>query len=145
MAAINITPLVDVVLVMLIIFMVVSPGNPMYVPNAVPKPADIEESAALTSEQLVLELYADGSALLNRNPVKRTEFADAFHKLIETRTDKKLFLAIQDEVPYGQVVDWMGAARAYGASLVAIEIKPPEAAPQPGALPGLPTPPPPAK
>lgn len=143
-AGINITPLVDVVLVLLIIFMVISPGNSVYIPNAVPKPADIEDSAALANEQLVLELLSDGTVLLNRTAVTRREFTDAFRKLMETRTDKKLFVAAADEVPYGEVVNWMSAARSLGASMVAIQIKAPEgeggATPTPGAPPAPATP-----
>lgn len=125
-AGINVTPLVDVVLVLLIIFMATSTGDPVYVPNAVPKKADIEESAAVISEVLVLELFSDGTALLNRMAYTPREFAEKFRSLMQTRGDKKLFVAAADEVPYGVVVDWMSRARSYGATTVALQIAPPE-------------------
>lgn len=125
-AEINITPLVDVVLVLLIIFMVISPGDATYIPNAIPRPAELEDSVVLTNEQLVLELFSDGSTLLNRTLVTRKEFPDIFRKLTEQRTDRKLFIAVADEVPYGEVMNWMSAARSFGASTVALQIKSPE-------------------
>lgn len=127
-AEINITPLVDVVLVLLIIFMVISPGDATYVPDAIPKPAELDDSVVLSNEQLVLELRADGSALLNQKPMTRKEFESFFKQLLEQRSDRKLFIAVEDELPYGEVMNWMGAARSFGASTVALQIKEPSAA-----------------
>jgi biopolymer transport protein TolR len=126
MAGINITPLVDVVLVLLIIFMLVVRGDTSDVPNAVPKRAEAEESAALVSEQLILELLRDGTAMLNRNAVKLKEFPDFFQKLMENRADKKLFVSVDDDVVYGDVVLWMSLAEKYGAELVALQVKAPD-------------------
>lgn len=125
-AEINITPLVDVVLVLLIIFMVVSPGDSTFVPNAIPKPADLDDSVVLSNEQLVLELNADGTALLNQKPTTRQEFSTTMKQLMEQRSDRKLFISAQDEVPYGEVVGWMGAARNYSVSTVALQLKKPD-------------------
>ena len=125
-AEINITPLVDVVLVLLIIFMVISPGDATFVPDAIPKPADLDDSVVLSNEQLVLELHADGSALLNQKSVTRNEFPKLIQTLMEQRSDRKLFIAVEDELPYGEVVNWMGIARSVGTSTVALQIKGPQ-------------------
>ncbi len=122
-AEINITPLVDVVLVLLIIFMVISPGDATYIPDAIPKPAELEDSVVLSSEQLILELFADGSALLNQKSVTRREFSKQIRELMEQRSDKKLFVAAENELPYGEVVSWMGQARSVGVSTVALQLK----------------------
>ena len=134
-AGINITPLVDVVLVLLIIFMVASQGDVGYLPNAVPKPADIEESAASISEQLVLEIFSDNTVFLNRMPYTREEFEKRFVELMKTRADKKLYLGAEDEVPYRIVIDWMSRAKALGASTVALQIRPPEKIQADGSVP----------
>lgn len=125
-AGINITPLVDVVLVLLIIFMLVIRGDAVDIPNAIPKKAEAEESVELENEQLVLELLKDGKALLNRDEISAKEFPTRFRDLMKTRSDKKLFVSADDEVPYGIVVFWMSMARKNGASLVALQITPPE-------------------
>ena len=126
LANINITPLVDVVLVLLIIFMLLIREDASYVPNPIPMKADAEENIAIESEQLVLELLNDNSVLLNRNPTTRAEFPEYFRKTMEERTDKKLFVAVQDEVLYKDVVYWMSMAKRNGASLVALQITPPD-------------------
>jgi len=124
-AEINITPLVDIVLVLLIIFMVISPGDSTYTPNAIPKQAELDDSVVLTSEQLVLELKADGSAFLNKTPVAFRDFKKVLQKIIDHRTDSKIFISVENELPYGEVVSWMGAARSSGASTVALQIRAP--------------------
>lgn len=127
-AEINITPLVDVVLVLLIIFMVISPGDSTFVQNAIPRKAEIDESVVLSSEQLVLELHADGSAYLNRTMVLKRDFASKIKTIMEQRTDGKLFISVEDELPYGEVVSWMGIAKKHGAKAVALQIKEPTVA-----------------
>jgi biopolymer transport protein ExbD len=126
MAGINITPLVDVVLVLLIIFMLVIKGDSVEIPNIIPKKADAEEAVALESQQLVLELLKNGDLMLNGNPVKDKDFPDMFHKLMESRSDKKLFVSADDEVLWDQVVYWMSVARRNGAGLVALQMIPPQ-------------------
>jgi biopolymer transport protein TolR len=130
LAGINITPLVDVVLVLLIIFMLVVRGDTSDVPNAVPQHAEAAESAALVSDQLVLEMFQVGkqtSVMLNKQPVIAKEFPIMFQKIMASRTDKKLFVSVDDDVIYGDVVYWMSLAEKYGAELVALQIKKPEA------------------
>lgn len=121
-AEINITPLVDVVLVLLIIFMVISPGDSTYLADAIPKVATQEESQVITNDQIVLELFADGKAKLNQKEILHADFSKQLKSLFETRSDKKIFVAAENLVPYGEVVDWMGLAKATGATLMAIKI-----------------------
>lgn len=125
-SSINITPLVDVVLVLLIIFIVVSPGDATFVPNPVPKPPEKDESTVLATEQLVIELLADGTVLFNHNPTTRKDFPQEFRDAIASRSDRKLFVAVEDEVPYEVVMDWFSLGRTLGATVVALQLKPPE-------------------
>ena len=126
-AEINITPLVDVVLVLLIIFMVISPGDSAYVADAIPKPAELDDSVVLSNEQMVLELRADGTALLNQKPISRKDFPTLIGTLMEQRSDRKLFIAVEDELPYGEVINWMSEAKRLGATTVALQLKTPAA------------------
>src|SRR3989338_3697674 len=121
-AEINITPLVDVVLVLLIIFMVISPGDSTYIPNVIPKPAELDDSRVLENDQIVLELYANGRAELNQKAIKHADFSNTLKGIFETRSEKKLFISAENELPYGEVVDWMGMAKSSGADLMAIKI-----------------------
>lgn len=123
-AEINITPLVDVVLVLLIIFMVVSPGDATYLSNAIPKPAQLDDSQVLSNDQMVLELFADGSARLNQKEIQLIDFTRTLKETFDTRSDKKLFISAEDELPYGEVVNWMGHAKSAGATLMALKLSP---------------------
>ena len=125
-AEINITPLVDVVLVLLIIFMVISPGNSSFIPDAIPREAENDESVVLTDEQLVLELNIDGTATLNRQPIEIKEFGERIFEIMDGRVDSKLFIMASDELPYGQVIAWMGIARKNGANTSALQINDPD-------------------
>lgn len=121
-AEINITPLVDVVLVLLIIFMVISPGDSTYIANAIPKTAQLDDNQVLANDQIVLDLYADGRAELNQKEIKHADFSNTLKTLFETRSEKKIFISAENELPYGEVVSWMGLAKGAGADLVAIKI-----------------------
>ena len=125
-AEINVTPLVDVVLVLLIIFMVLSPAAISQVPNALPRPARQETSVVLTSDQLVLELRADGSAWFNNERTNLVEFQKAVVDLMARRTNRTVFFSVEDGVLYGKTVAWMAAARVGGAQTVALKISPPK-------------------
>lgn len=121
-AEINITPLVDVVLVLLIIFMVISPGDSTYISNAIPKIAELQDNQVINNDQIVLELFADGRALLNQKDIKHADFSNTLKTIFETRAEKKIFISAENELPYGEVVSWMGLAKGAGADLMAIKI-----------------------
>ena len=125
-AEINVTPLVDVVLVLLIIFMVLSPSPVSQVPNSLPRAARLDSSAVLTSDQLVLELRSDGSAWFNNQRVNVVEFQKAVVEIMARRTNRTVFFTVDDSVLYGKAVSWMAAARHGGAQTVALRISPPK-------------------
>ena len=121
-ADINITPLVDVVLVLLIIFMVLSPTASFYVPNALPKKSDRDVSVVVRQEQAIVQLLQDGSHLFQGSPIQLLEFPDAVKKFLAQRQDKTVFFSVQDGVRYGEVARWMALARTSGASTVSLQV-----------------------
>ncbi len=125
-SGINITPLVDVVLVLLIIFMVLSPTASFYVPNALPKKSDRDVSVVVRQEQAIVQLLHDGSHLFQGNPIQLLAFPDAVRGFLEERKDKTVFFSVQDGVHYGEVARWMALARASGASTVALQVTGPK-------------------
>lgn len=133
MSEINVTPLVDVMLVLLIIFMVTAPLLQQGVKVDLPD-AQAEPMKQSTEERLVLTLAKDGKAYLGKTeiPVERiTELLSANEKL---KVDKELYLHADQELPYGLVVRVMAAAKAGGAETLAM-VTDPEAAPPKGAVP----------
>jgi len=117
-AEINVTPLVDVVLVLLVIFMVVTPLLKQEVPVELPL---AEHSRAVTDpEQLTLTVTADGRALLDGQEVLRDELVDELRRLYAARPDKALFLEADRGVPYGRVVEIMDDCREAGIASIGV-------------------------
>jgi biopolymer transport protein ExbD len=117
---INITPLVDVVLVLLIIFMVLTPILLKQTEVKVPEKAEAETSAPPATSQLVLHVAADGALALNHEPVARPLLAEKIKALVELRREKLVFFDIDDKANYGYVVEVMDVCRGAGARVLGI-------------------------
>lgn len=120
-AEINVTPLVDVVLVLLVIFMVVTPLLKQEVPIELPLAEHSRSSQDLS--QLTLTLAADGSALLNGQPLLREALTTQLQTIYAERADKTIFLEADRNLSYGQVVDVMDDCRAAGVATIGVITK----------------------
>jgi biopolymer transport protein ExbD len=120
-AEINVTPLVDVVLVLLIIFMVVTPLLKQEVPIELPI-ADNSRSAEEAS-QVTLSLAADGRKLLNGVEVPEGELVARLTAMYADRPDKTIFLEADRGLSHGRVVDLMDDCRAAGIARIGIITK----------------------
>jgi biopolymer transport protein ExbD/biopolymer transport protein TolR len=118
----NVTPLVDVVLVLLIIFMVVTPLLTKSFGLTVPKkPDDTEEVPAPSDNQpLTLTLAADGSVRLNSDVLAEAEIGARLRSVLATRSDGVLFFDAEDTADYGAAVKLMDTARGAGAATIAV-------------------------
>ena len=113
MAEINVTPMVDVMLVLLIIFMVAAPLLTVGVPIELPKTA----AAPLPTEReepLTIALTADGQILVQNNPVERADLIPLLRAVSEERKSNKIFLRADGTIPYETVMQVMGALNASG-------------------------------
>ena len=113
---INITPLVDVVLVLLIIFMVAVPQLLKQFEVKVPEKADVDVATPQTTSQAVLKITGDGKLLLNNEPVAREALGDKVRDVFAPRREKLLFFDIEDQANYGQVVEVMDTCRGSGVT-----------------------------
>jgi biopolymer transport protein TolR len=115
----NVTPLVDVVLVLLIIFMVVTPLLSKQFWLQLPKQ---EQTASPPSENksIVLTVKKDGSLAINGAELKREELRDKVARVMAARTDKVVYFDAADDAPYGTTVEAMDLARQGGAKTIAI-------------------------
>jgi biopolymer transport protein TolR len=109
---INLTPLVDVVFVLLIIFMVTAPMMTEGVEVDLPETREVSELPA-TDESIVLTVKKDGSISLEEYDVELEKLAEHLERLV-TKQKKALFLRADAEVPYGRVVKVMGEIKAAG-------------------------------
>ena len=123
--AMNVTPLVDVVLVLLIIFMVVTPLLTKQLWLNLPQKDD---KTALTpppaaddpDKPVVLTVDAAGVIRINRAEVPRAELSARVARILAARADGLLYFDAADDAPYGVTVDVMDRARRGGARSIAI-------------------------
>jgi biopolymer transport protein TolR len=112
LAEINVTPFVDVMLVLLVIFMVTAPmmqeGIDVNLPQAQGKSLPSKEKRITISINKANEIY------LNERKVEFSLLEDTLKKIYQNRSDREIFLRADQTVPYGFVVKTMGAIKSAG-------------------------------
>lgn len=111
-ANINVTPFVDVMLVLLIIFMITAPFLTQGVEVDLPQTKTVE-TLPEDRNQLVLTIKKDKTILLDEYELKQEEIAKYLHKLMKGK-DQMLYLRADKQVPYGVVVQVMGEIKEAG-------------------------------
>ena len=113
---INVTPLVDVVLVLLIIFMVVTPLLEKDIHISLPTTEKIEEVKDLPPDQLIVRIAADGKIELNNVAVEPDAYVNAVKEKLLSRSDKTVFIVADDRANYARLVTCLDGAKAAGAT-----------------------------
>lgn len=118
MSEINVTPFVDVMLVLLIIFMVTAP---LLVAGV---PVDLPQSQAKTlpedSEPLAVTLDSDGTLYLQDTEISRKELVPRLQAIAESNPDLRIYVRADQEIAYGRVMRVMGLLNGAGFSRVAL-------------------------
>ena|SRR5687767_9840849 len=118
-ADINVTPMIDVLLVLLIIFMITLPLSRRNFPVQVPPEQQQQpRQRQAASDQIVLELKADGSYAINTQPVAFEQLDAKFHELYDNRPAKLLFIKAAPNRKYGDIVRAMDIARGAGVQVI---------------------------
>jgi len=117
---INVTPLVDVVLVLLIIFMVVTPLLQMGYDVNVPPKATANESLVVSKEQLVVTQITPDKVYLNREEIDVKQLPLRLTDILRHRRDKTVFYSADDDINYGVVMSTMDLIRNAGAERIGI-------------------------
>lgn len=122
---INVTPLVDVVLVLLIIFMVITPVVQMgYLVKVPPKaPANLPPSAV--QDQIVLRLLAGNRVLINKDEMTMEQFPARIRDVLRGNTSKMVFFSGGRDVDYEATMHFLDLARASGAKNIGIIVEDP--------------------
>ncbi len=119
MAEINVTPFVDVMMVLLIIFMVAAPLQVVGVPIELPRTA----ASSLPAEQeepLTVTLAVDGSTTIQTTEVSDDQIVPRLQAILTERTSDRVFLRADGAIPYARVVQVMGALNAAGISNIGL-------------------------
>lgn len=131
---INVTPLVDVVLVLLIIFMVLTPVVQMgYLVKVPPKaPANLPPSAV--QDQIILRLVSGGRVMINKEEMTIDQFPNRVRDIMRGNTSKMVFFSGARDVDYDTTLKFLDLARRSGAKNIGIIVEDPMSSPAAAAL-----------
>jgi biopolymer transport protein TolR len=121
LADINITPLVDVVLVLLIIFMVTAPVLQSGIEVNVPKTRTVKE---ITEERLVISIDKQQRVFLGNDPININSIGATLRKKVRDPQHQAIFLRADEDVPFGAFATVMDAVKQSGITNVSIVTQP---------------------
>jgi biopolymer transport protein TolR len=124
LAEINITPLVDVVLVLLVIFMITAPVLQSGIEVSVPKTRTVRE---ITEQRLVVTIDRNQQVFLGDQPVNIHELAQKLHQRGADPARQVIYLRADEQVPFGAFAAVMDAVKQAGITNVSIVTQPLEA------------------
>jgi biopolymer transport protein TolR len=116
---INVTPMIDVLLVLLIIFMMVIPMSRKALDLQLPDPTPQPEQSGPPPSQIVLEVLPGNVFKINSQPVASAELQKKLKEIYDPRPDKIIFVKGDPKVKYSDVIAAMDAARGAGVKVIA--------------------------
>jgi biopolymer transport protein ExbD len=125
---INVTPLIDVLLVLLIIFMVIQPQKEAKFESQIPQKPDPNQAQQVVQNdtRLLLEVSPEGggydqTVLLNRRPLSLPELQDFLKSVLSTREDKAIFIKAPVNKAYGDIIAVIDEVKAAGAEPIGLQ------------------------
>jgi Biopolymer transport protein len=120
---INVTPMIDVLLVLLIIFMMVIPMSRKAIDLQLPDPTPSDEPQGPPPGQIVLEVLPGNAFRINTQPVTKADLPKKLKEIYDPRPDKIIFVKGDPAVKYSDVISAMDVARGSGVKVIAMTPK----------------------
>jgi biopolymer transport protein ExbD len=121
----NVTPMIDVLLVLLIIFMMIIPLSRKAIDVQLPDPTPTKEPPNSKPDQIVLEVLPGPTFAVNKHPVAKADLFNYLKSTYDPRPEKIMFLKGDPDVTYQDVIFAMDQARGAGVKVIGATPKPP--------------------
>ena len=118
----NVTPMIDVLLVLLIIFMLVVPMSRKAIDLQLPDPTE-QQSSATPPPQIVLEVLPGNKFAVNKEPIAKANLAARLKEIYDGRPEKIIFVKGDPKVKYSDVIFAMDVARGAGVKVIGVSPK----------------------
>ena len=122
MSEINVTPMIDIILVLLIIFMVITPVTQMGYLVRVPPKAPPGLRTDVMRDQIVLRFTGDKKILINKDEVSAQDFPQKLREILKGNTGKMVFFSGDPEADYESTMSFLDLARSSGAANIGIVV-----------------------
>jgi biopolymer transport protein ExbD len=119
----NVTPMIDVLLVLLIIFMMVIPMARKAIDVQLPDPNPAVAPANAVNQQIVLEVLPNGAFAVNKEPLNKDNLVKRLKEIYDPRPDKLIFVKGDPSVKYQDVIYAMDMARQAGVKVIGVPPK----------------------
>ena len=121
---INITPYIDILLVLLIIFMVIQPTTQYDLNARVPEdaPEDIPDDVIIKSDAIVVTISPNGALEINQEPVTLDRLGARLFEIYSARQNKNMFVQAAQDLPFGEVIRVIDVAKGSGVGDVGLMI-----------------------
>ena len=122
MSEINITPYIDILLVLLIIFMVIQPTMQYDLRARVPEkmPEDLPEEVIIKSDAIVVTVASNGALSINQEPVTLDRLGARLFEIYSARANKNMFIQADQDLPFGDVIRVIDIAKGAGVGDVGL-------------------------
>ena len=120
MSDINITPYIDILLVLLIIFMVITPVRQMDLNVKVPQTAEPEQQAAIDPNVIVVSIGESAQIAINQEQVSIANLGRELEKIYSARSNKNMFVSASPRLPYGDIVRIIDIAKGAGVGEIGL-------------------------